>query len=671
MDLQYSHRIRTYSTEISDTDDIIGKFDTSTIKYSDNDNIRKVSKWVDDDSVTNCFNCKTLFTILIRKHHCRLCGRVYCAKCSNYFTKLPLDILNKLPNKPYSIWTENLNDLVRVCGNCFAHSNKLSRIRKIVKLFEMCNFDIKDLNMLSKICSEWEDASKFILLKFREIQYKLSIEELTSKEKEMLWINRRYLIGHSRWIIQLIKSIDKNVDTNICLIDKLISNKKKNSCDDMLCTRFCTETIGLTDILDLVLYNCNYEIISKYIISCLKDLDTEVLKNYLPFFIYNMKNNSFMLDLLIDKGINNFDFMTRMFWTIKVFSIEYMKKEYLQILQETIKEKSNVEFVERFNLMLEMEQFNTKKTNIVLPICCDNDFVGIDEKNIKIMSSYSAPKIIPFIKKDGSTKLIMFKKDDIRKDHIVLNIISIIFDILKKEEPELDIEIVRYEVMPTSRTSGYIEIVEDATTIFDIMEKLGISIQNYILNNNKNLVIGVFRKRFINSTALYCVVSYLLGIGDRHLDNIMISKDGLLFHIDFGFILGQDPKYSNNRLIRVTPEIVNVIGGYGTEDYEYFKHTCVKIYKKLRLHVNLFANLLSIVPSIDPTISIDTIKKELNERFEIGENCFEAATHMDNKVETKNNFEYAMIDFLYKTKQSSWYKNVSSVTSSIIGFFKS
>ena len=671
MDLQFSHRIRTYSTEISDTDDIIEKFDTSTIKYSDNDNIRKVSKWVDDDSVTNCFNCKTLFSILVRKHHCRLCGRVYCYKCSNYFTKLPLDILNKLPNKPYNMWTENLNDLVRVCGNCFAHSNKLSRIRKIVKLFEMCKFDIKDLNLLSKICSEWEDASKFILLKFREIQYKLSVEELTNKEKEMLWINRRYLTGHSRWIIQLIKSIDKTIDVNICLIDKLISTKKKNSCIDMLCTRFCTETIGITDILDLILYNSNYETISKYIINCLKDLDINILKNYLPFFIYNMKNNSFMLELLLNKGINDFSFITRLYWTIKVFSTEYMKKEYLQFLQETINDKCDKNFNERFNLMLEMEQFNTKKTNCVLPICSNYDFIGIDEKNIKIMSSYSVPKIIPFVKKDGTTKLIMFKKDDIRKDHIVLNIINIIYDILKVEDPDLDIEIVKYEVMPTSRTSGYIEIVEGATTIFDIMEKLGLSIQNYILNNNKDLVIGVFRKRFINSTALYCVVSYLLGIGDRHLDNIMISKDGLLFHIDFGFILGQDPKYSNNRLIRVTPEIVNVIGGYGTEDYEYFKQTCVKIYKKLRLHVNLFANLLSIVPSIDDTISIEMIKKELNERFEIGENCFEAATHMDNKVETKNNFEYAMIDFLYKTKQSAWYKNVSSVTSSIIGFFKS
>ena len=45
-------------------------------------------EWQDDNSVTECNNCHTTFTFLIRRHHCRLCGYVFCASCSSYVMSL-------------------------------------------------------------------------------------------------------------------------------------------------------------------------------------------------------------------------------------------------------------------------------------------------------------------------------------------------------------------------------------------------------------------------------------------------------------------------------------------------------------------------------------------------------------------------------------------------------
>ncbi len=45
---------------------------------------------------------------------------------------------------------------------------------------------------------------------------------------------------------------------------------------------------------------------------------------------------------------------------------------------------------------------------------------------------------------------------------------------------------------------------------------------------------------FAASLAASCVFEYVLGLGDRHSGNLLIKRDGTLFHIDFGWILGYE-----------------------------------------------------------------------------------------------------------------------------------
>lgn len=63
-----------------------------------------------------------------------------------------------------------------------------------------------------------------------------------------------------------------------------------------------------------------------------------------------------------------------------------------------------------------------------------------------------------------------------------------------------------------------------------------------------------------NNICSYCVVCYVLGVGDRHLDNLLLCEDGRLFHVDFGYILGRDPKLMPPPM-KLTVAMVQAMGG--------------------------------------------------------------------------------------------------------------
>lgn len=45
--------------------------------------------WVPDENVVGCMRCAKHFTLLVRRHHCRVCGRIYCSDCCSNFSLLP------------------------------------------------------------------------------------------------------------------------------------------------------------------------------------------------------------------------------------------------------------------------------------------------------------------------------------------------------------------------------------------------------------------------------------------------------------------------------------------------------------------------------------------------------------------------------------------------------
>ncbi|EIN14395.1 hypothetical protein PUNSTDRAFT_96221 [Punctularia strigosozonata HHB-11173 SS5] len=65
--------------------------------------------WMDDDNAKECYDCKTTFTAWRRKHHCRICGQIFCARCAS-------NIMNG--------GRFGHDGMIRVCNLCLEQASK-------------------------------------------------------------------------------------------------------------------------------------------------------------------------------------------------------------------------------------------------------------------------------------------------------------------------------------------------------------------------------------------------------------------------------------------------------------------------------------------------------------------------------------------------------------------
>jgi hypothetical protein len=669
-------------------------------------NRRNVRVWVNDESIKNCQNttCNIEFSWYYRKHHCRACGRIFCYNCSNKQMYLPKE-LEQFPDHAdalkfstsFNSWLAGTTmEKERVCNKCHAKYTKLNDVRKYIDIFLILELDIKVLHTLTCVSKTWKTASSYCINKFKNIQYCIPQHKYSKIERRLLINNCKYFSSHSIWMTQILKILDPTNKSKVEKFFKQISKKKKRtSCWNLMCSRYCKNHITPHAALDIL--HINSRPIRLYALKCLNRATIEELRCYLPILVEYVKydlNDELISNFLIQKSLEHRNIRIEVYWLLtlktedKTYGSHFMfirsnftkvilEKMGKQQIDEITNGKKMVSMFQKTYDIWNLEQMKEKISEtitinklfdepITMPINSDIKCKKILVDSINIKDSATKPILIPCVQEDGAPYKVLFKNEDLRVDYIIMKIIKLM-DIILKKEQGLDLGILTYNILPTSSQDGFIEIVPDSETIYHIKTKMGYSILNYIMDNNKNKTVEIIRNNFMKSTAAYCVITYLLGIGDRHLDNIMINRNGLLFHIDFSFILGSDPKLINP-IMRITPEMVDALGGINSAYYKEFSSVCSQIYNCLRRHVNLFTNLLLLIVESSPksatNITRETMRKEISQRFLPGHNFQEAELHICNKVRNSGDYYSPLIDFLYHhNKQNTIKESIKGVAS--------
>uniref|UniRef100_A0A663LSW5 non-specific serine/threonine protein kinase n=1 Tax=Athene cunicularia TaxID=194338 RepID=A0A663LSW5_ATHCN len=259
----------------------------------------------------------------------------------------------------------------------------------------------------------------------------------------------------------------------------------------------------------------------------------------------------------------------------------------------------------------------------------------------RLAGGLNLPKIIDCVGSDGKERRQLVKgRDDLRQDAVMQQVFQMCNTLLQQnaETRKRKLTIRRYKVVPLSQRSGVLEWCSGTTPIGEFLvnveegahkryrpkdyssnqcQKIMMDAQKKHSEEKYNIFMKVcenfqpvfryfcmekfldpavwFEKRlaYTRSVATSSIVGYILGLGDRHVQNILIDEQTAeLVHIDLGVAFEQGKILPTPETVpfRLTRDIVDGMGISGVEGV--FRRCCEKTMAVMR---NSQEALLTIV----------------------------------------------------------------------------
>ncbi|XP_029373211.1 phosphatidylinositol 4,5-bisphosphate 3-kinase catalytic subunit beta isoform [Echeneis naucrates] len=490
-------------------------------------------------------------------------------------------------------------------------------------------------------CGTMGRGGKKFHIELKEIMERDPLSQLCENEKDLIW-TLRYDCRENfpQSLPKLLLSVKWSKHEDMAQLQALLQIWPK---------------LSPRDALELLDFNYPDQYVREYAVRCLRDMSNEELSQYLLQLVQVLRYEPYydcaLTHFLLERAQGNRKIGHFLFWHLRseihmpavsiqfalilesycrscIPHIEILKKQVealskLKSVNELIKlgttknarSKTKEAMLTKEAMMTCLRQSGYSETlsDLHSPLNPHILLSGINVERCRYMDSKMKPLWIVYNNKlmTGDNLGIIFKNgDDLRQDMLTLQILRLM-DLLWKEA-NLDLRIVPYGCLATGDRAGLIEVVSSADTIANIqLTSSNVAaaaafnkdaLLNWLKERNSGDALDRAIEEFTLSCAGYCVATYVLGIGDRHSDNIMVRSTGQLFHIDFGHILGNFKSKFGIKRERVpfilTHDFIHVIQqgktGY-TEKFGSFRQYCEEAYLILRKNGNLFITLFALM----------------------------------------------------------------------------
>lgn len=141
---------------------------------------------------------------------------------------------------------------------------------------------------------------------------------------------------------------------------------------------------------------------------------------------------------------------------------------------------------------------------------------------------------------------------------------------------------------------------------------------------------------------------------------MMVTGDGVFFHIDYGFVLGEDPKPLLMRNMAISADVIDGMGGRAK--HQEFRRLSTQVYNALRRHTNLFVSLLLALPNARPAVD-PRLEEQLCERFSVGLSSDEASRRLLGWMDAElGSSRGAITDMLHEAPKSVPIPSITAAT---------
>uniref|UniRef100_A0A8C8SM83 Phosphatidylinositol-4-phosphate 3-kinase catalytic subunit type 2 alpha n=1 Tax=Pelusios castaneus TaxID=367368 RepID=A0A8C8SM83_9SAUR len=388
---------------------------------------------------------------------------------------------------------------------------------------------------------------------------------LSKGDKEFLWEKRHYCHGHTNSLPKILASAPHWDWESLPEIYSLLQQwpaLPPLTALELLDSKFADQQVRTTAV------------------NWIEAISDDELTDFLPQFVQALKYETYLdnslVRFILARALGNIRIAHCIYWLLKdtlhdaKFGVRYERilGAFLSVCGKRLREEleKQTRLVQLLGAVAEkVKQTSGSARQVVLQSgmervqsffiknkCCLplNPSLVAKELNIKACSFFNSnavPLKVTLVNADplGEEINVMFKVgEDLRQDMLALQMIKIMDKIWLQDG--LDLRMVIFKCLSTGKDRGMVELVPASDTLRKIQVEYGVTgsfkdkplaewLRKY---NPTEEEYEKASENFIYSCAGCCVATYVLGICDRHNDNIMLRSTGHMFHIDFGKFLG-------------------------------------------------------------------------------------------------------------------------------------